>query len=209
MKTEELIKNLSNDLKPVKPHPGVLTLFIRWCIALLISLFLGMALFGIRPDISEALFDANFLFQTSLLLITAIASAVTVFLLSVPGLEPTRFVKVIPILTTALWIVTIVASLLGASELIAGKGFNCIRDLLVLGAAPGLLLFTSIRAAAPFKLTLSGFLIALSVAATGAFGTQFLCRNEDPLHLFVWHFLPLIAVSMLGCFLGRKILRKV
>jgi hypothetical protein len=90
-------------------------------------------------------------------------------------------------------------------KLVPGPGSRL--HILVLGAIPRAFLFFLVRRAAPIALGWSGLLVMLTLASIGALGLQFTCTNDDPLHLFAWHFLPVLLIAVSGIVLGRRLLR--
>jgi len=64
-----------------------------------------------------------------------------------------------------------------------------------------------LRKAAPLNLEKTGMLSVLSVGALGAFGTQFICTIDSPLHFLLWHFIPVLIIGLLGVFLGKLFLK--
>lgn len=114
--------------------------------------------------------------------------------------------SIVPIVCALLWVTAIGYSFVSAQSIVGGIGLNCIRDIVVLGLLPGALLFFMIKKAAPLGLGKVGAFAALSVAALGAVGTQFICTNDDPLHALIWHYVPVLLLGWLGVVIGRRLL---
>lgn len=209
MKTENLIQELTQELKPVKRLESPLKRLVRFA-GVAVFCFLGaLSILGVREDLNEVFSNPAFLLQAIILFALTILSGLSALILSVPGEERSPIVRWIPILVFVLWAGTL-GSLLFLVEDAGpvGRGLNCIRDILVFGALPGAVLFIMVRKATTFKFGWSGFLLLLSVASLGALGTQFVCRNDSPLHLLVWHFLPVALAGLIGIGIGRLLLNR-
>ena len=206
MKTDDLIQELAKDSKPVKRIPSIGTRFLRWLFASVLCLGVGITLFGIRSDIESAATQFNFSVQVLFSFCLAILSALSAFILSVPD-RHNPWLDRVPIATLGLWFFIILWSFLFSENSRAGFGVGCMRDLIVLGFLPGALLFFMLRQAAPVQKGKTGFFAALAIASLGAMGTQFICHSDNPLHVLLWHFFPVLLVGSLGFFLGRLLLR--
>ena len=208
MRTRDLIEQLSHRVEPVKPLAPPHVRFGVWLVAALLCVGAGVGLSSLRQDLGQIVDSPVFLLETVLIGLTAVFSAGSAFVLSVPGTRG-RLTGTLPPLAAALWGITLLV-ILGideryatgfAVEFLGGEG--CLARILILGVLPGVLLFIMIRQAAPLDDRQTGILAALAVAALGALGLQFVCLNNHPVHLFLWHFLPVVAVALLGSLLGR------
>lgn len=205
MKTENLIQELIHELKPVKRINSTSKRLIHF-VAIATFCFLGaLSIFGIREDIREAISNPAFFFQAIILFILAVLSALSALILSVPGEERSSRVRWIPILVFFLWGGTLVW-LLTENQGSVGHGLNCIRDIVVFGAVPGIVLMIMVRKAAALTAGWNGALLLMSVAALGALGAQFVCHNDSPSHLLLWHLIPVAMAGLIGVFLGKWIL---
>lgn len=206
MKTENLINALVNHAKPVKRLSSPPVRFLRWLIAVMFCLGAGILLFGLRPDLHSVAFAPSFSFQALFVFGLALLSALSAFLLSVPD-KKNLWLDTLPIVTGVALAGTLLWGIFGSDSTHAGLGFTCIRDIVVLGLLPGALLFFMLMQAAPLRLGKVGFFAMLSVGALGAFGTQFICKNDDPLHILLWHYLPVLVLGAVGIMLGNIFLR--
>lgn len=207
-KTEELIQNLADQASPVRPLPPVRVRLLRWLGAAVLCQAAGIAILGLRADAGAALLKADVILQSAGLILVSILSAFGAFSLSVPGEEKGPLLRKVPLLAVGAWMVLLLALVVQGKGIAAGMGLFCVRDILLLAVPPGVLLFIMVRAAYPLKLGWSGALAALSVAALGALGTQWICRNDSPMHVLLWHFLPVVFLGLVGVVLGRRLLRR-
>lgn len=68
-------------------------------------------------------------------------------------------------------------------------------------------MFFVVRGAAPTRLSWAGLWSAASMSCVGAFFMHLVCPHDNPLHLLVWHFLPIAVLMAVGAVLGSKVLR--
>jgi hypothetical protein len=208
MKTDDLIDNLTKDHKKVE-----VVVFNSWTIfklslSILFSVGAAVAILGLRFDIQSQLHRTHFLVESLVLLVLAVLSCASALLLSIPG-QQTKVLRRLPILTLFAWLGLLIYAATRYPYLPAGWGFACVADIVGLSIVPAGLLFYFIRKAAPLKRDRIGFLILLSAASYGAFGTQLICYISSPLHLLVWHLLPTVLIAFLGIYLGRRFIIKI
>lgn len=206
MKTETMIHELAKQGQPVKRVGPPIARFCRWAAVASLCVAVGVAVFGFRADLESVSRSPIFLLQAALTLALGALSALSAFILSVPD-KAKPWLNVVPLATLGLWAVVLLAMLVLGDGAKAGFGVTCVRDILVLGLPPGALLYFMLRRAAPLKVGMVGVLAALGVAALGALGTQFICRNDDPLHILVWHYVPVLILGVIGIWLGRLLFR--
>lgn len=213
METVNLIQTLARDTKLVKRLRSPSVRLAVWAVASLVIVSVWIAAFGLRPDLSPKLGELRFIIEGLLLLAGGALSALISLILSVPDNERKPALKFSAFVPVAAWFILLLVVLIHgvmheeASALSAGRGINCIRDILLIGIGPALFLFYLVRRASSTEPALTSALILISMACIGALGTQFLCKNDRALHLLVWHFLPIAILSLTGLSLGRRLLR--
>jgi hypothetical protein len=206
MKTDFLIEKLSQSNRPVQRLSSPSVSFAKWVVVSFFCVGIGASLFGIRTDLEEVVFQYGFTSQVFCSLGLALLSALSAFILSVPDKEKT-WVSVLPIATLVLWFISISQSFYVVDFVNGGIGLSCIRDIVVLSFIPTVVLFLMLRRAAPLQKGRVGVFAGLSVAALGAVGTQFICHNDDPLHVIMWHYIPVLGIGFLGFWLGKFLLK--
>lgn len=206
MKTEDFIHEIAEGSRPVRQLDSPVVRFVRWSLISFLCLGVGLAVFGVRPDLESVVQTPSFFLQGFFALSLAVLSALSAFILSVPD-KRKPWLHIVPGTTLVLWLGVIVQVFITSNGIHGGLGLSCIRDIVVLGLLPGAFLFLMIGKAAPLKIGRVGLLAGLSVAALGALGTQFICRNDDPLHILLWHYVPVLLLGGIGFFLGRLILK--
>ncbi len=212
MMTHELIQQIARGVAPVRILPSPSRRLLSWFGAAMLCVATGVVLIGLRPDVLRGTTTPQFALNCVAILLIAVLSAFAAFMMSVPDTAKSVLVRIAPLSAVFVWsvLLAIQGRLVfapGPHHYSAGHGLGCIRDILVLGAIPGALLFFLVRRAAPVALGWSGLLVMLTLASIGALGLQFTCTNDDPLHLFAWHFLPVLLIAVSGIVLGRRLLR--
>ena len=205
MKTDKLIHQLAMDLQPVKPIGRPIAQLTLWL--LFASAFMAFTVYivGARPDLAAAFTtEPTFALRIITTLLVAVVAGLAAFTLSIPGKDHEQ-----SLLILGFAIVTLVI-LLGylfysAESLSPGAGVRCARNTIIFGAAVSSSLYFMLRNGAPIRSGTVGALAALGAAAFGSVGTQLICRNESPMHIFVWHLLPIALLSGIGILLGRLI----
>lgn len=208
MKPNELIQNLSANLKSVKPVKFGLKEYTLTLSAGLFSILAGLAITGIRADIQNVILTPAFIMQSLALTLLAVLSTVSALQMSVPSLKKAVSQNIV-LSTLLFWVVTIVYLLLNSNSPFAGWGFNCSKEILISSLAPVALIFFLIRKAAPLNRPSTGWLVLTAGATFGAIATQFSCSSSDALHLLVWHTAPVLVIGLAGTLIGKFILKKV
>jgi len=207
VKTEDLIKTLVQNAKPVRPVSSVSNRIFWWLVLTFFATTLGVSLFGLRSDITEKLSDARFLFEIAILFIIAVGSAIGALILSVPAQDHRAFTRWLPLTGMGLWLFLIFARILGSDALHLDCAFSCIRDIAIIGLIPAAFLVWMIKRTAPTHLRLTATLLLLAGSAIGCIGVQLLCKSDEALHGLLWHALPALSFGALGLVLGRRLLR--
>jgi len=215
MDTSKLIDSLSKDLQPVRRLPApVARAFILSLTALVLVTGMISFLGGPRADWVSVLQKPIFISGDILMLVAGFLSAIAAFTLAVPDTKIRKPVIVLLCTATVIWVViclTAVASLTAqsfhAEVTDIGKSAACFKALIFMSALPLAISFTMALRAAPVWRGWTGYALTLSMASFGAFGMRFFCPSDSSAHLLLWHFLPVVILSVLGSVLGRIILR--
>ena len=214
MKTDDLIQNLSLDLKPTKPMGSPFR-----SIALFTGL--GLAILGLsffcmssRPDLNEQISNPKFLFEVVLsFALSVMALSLSVFL-SRPGFEKT--VTKLKYMTTGLLFLTVAwggfrVTQLSQSQINLGlnlAGLECYLTVLGYAVILGATLFFWLRRGASLDPHLRGLVIGAACVALGNVGISFFCGSDNGMHILLWHFtFPMITALVSGIGLSRILLK--
>lgn len=204
--TDKLIARLGQDLKPVKRLAGAGTLALILSALSLAATFGAIMIFteGIRAD-WRVMFSQH-IGQTAGIFAAGVLAAYAAFRLSVPDTRIRPAVRVVLGMASFIWIF-VIAGQSGAAPPEAGYR-NCLTDfslLFVIPFAAGVFMSTH---AAPVWHGWAGYALALSVGSFAALGMRFACPNEEPAHLLVWHYLPVLGFALIGILLGQILLKQ-
>ncbi|MBA2405995.1 MAG: DUF1109 family protein [Bdellovibrionales bacterium] len=206
MRNDELISELIKKNSGVKVLATPVQSFLRWLIVSLFSISVGVAILGVREDYQDIFKNASVWIPSLINFLLALASALSAFIMSIPD-RHSKASYAIPVLTFIGWIGALALGPdFGSNE----HGFEllCLRDVIVLGIVPAIVLVTMLYKGAVLKSGLVGCFALMASASLGAFATQFICHDDAPLHILLSHLLPVVLVGVCGIFIGRKILRK-
>lgn len=206
--TNDLIARLSQEVKPVKRLAPVWLRATVFSVLTAVAVAGGIAMFteGLRPDWTVML--GPHLCQSAGIFMAGVLAAVAAAILSVPDTRIRAHVWGMLGLSSAIWLVVIVEQLSqGWPGLSAVGERNCLTDLVLLAVVPAIAAFFAATRAAPVWRGWAGFAMTLAAGSFAALGMRFICANEEPAHLLVWHFLPVLALALFGMGLGEILLK--
>lgn len=209
MKTDDLISKLSAEIVPVRTIENFYRRFLKWLLSAFLCVSAGIALLGLREDWQTIFNNPILLAQNILILLGVIFSAATALLLCVPGSEKKLATKLLISAPLLLWASLLVFGNVQSAQFQPGLGINCIIDICVLGLIPGIFLFVLVQRGAALMRGYVGFLALFASAGLGAWALQFTCHNDEPAHILLWHFLPVLLLGLLGMKLGKLLLKKI
>lgn len=212
MNTEQLIGELSSDLKPVRRHA------VGWRLALgvgagaLVSAVLILLMLGFRPDLWLAMQGATFWMKWGYTLSLAGSAIFATARLARPdpgNLRPLRW-GIVPVLLLAA---------IGAAELIRtppenwlemwlGQSWRVCPWLVLTLAVPIFIgLLWSFRRLAPTRLRAAGAAAGLSAGAFAATIYCLHCPEVSAIFVLTWYSLGILLAAVGGALLGPRLLR--
>jgi hypothetical protein len=208
MKTEDLIKALSNDAKPV----NALSRTALWSALAGAAggLILFLVLIQARADFGPAL--GTWRFSLKLAVLTAALLAMAWECVSL--LRPGRRMRTWPIIGVASVLIALIViellSLPAGSWSAAAMGANamhCMRTIPFLAALPLIGVLTAMRHGAPSSPTAAGAVAGGVSAAFGGLLYATHCTDDSPLFVAIWYPLGAAFVVGFGALVGRYVLR--
>ncbi len=209
MREIDLIEKLSSELRPVQPVESVARRLFTWLGISIFCVAAGISLSGLREEWQVVFQTPALLLQNIAILLGIITSAAAALLLSVPGNEKAKATKFLVAIPVVIWILILIFGITEKREFHPGMGVNCATDVFLFGILPGLLLFFLVRKGAALLRGYAGFLVLLASAGMGAWALQFTCHNDDPAHILLWHFVPMVILGSVGILVGRKFIRRI
>lgn len=212
METKNLIQKLSNDHKKVKPVESVPVQFLKWILISILCLLAGIGTLGLREDWQFLFKTPLLLLQNILLLISFISVGFCALNLARPGRLTIKIITLSLLTPIIMWGAVLLIMILTDSyqpQKAFKISFGCIKDILIIGMLPGAALFFFISRGVILKRFLSGLMSTLAFLMIGAWAVQFTCHNDDPLHIVIWHFLPIIVLALIGASIYLSLSKKL
>lgn len=207
--TETLIANLSEKPVPVVPLPHPFYALAKWIVGAGIYILALSLCFGIRVDLGERLMTPLFLTEIVLLGVMVIASGLSVAVLSFPDLYGKRWAAYAPFVP-----LVVLATVLGVEWLEnippapkPAHGIECLLCILCYAIIPACWIFYRLRKTATTHGGLAGGVALLGAFGIGALAFRLSEPTDSIIHLIEWHYLPMLAFSVLGIWLGKKYLK--
>jgi len=205
---DDLIKDLTRDLKPVTP------LAPDWQRAVIfatlgLSPTLGSAvLIGLREDLGASLQRTEFLLEMTALLAAGILSALSAVRLAVPDTRVRMPVRLPLAVAHFAWAWLLVRTATDMHPVHDHGSGECAIDLTLMMILPLAAATGGIMRGAPVFRGLAGYAMSLAMVSFAAAAMRLLCPNDEAGHLLFWHFLPAVGIAVLGIVIGLFAFRK-
>lgn len=203
------IARLVRSAAPVTPLDAPSVRLARWIVASATLVLLGVVLLGVRPDAAAQMVDGWFVARAAATTAIALAAAGVALLLSVPGVEPSRGGRALPLLACLVWAAMLVIGIAATSSpfellLQVAPHPSCVLFIAATGLSPGVVLVRMLRHAAPLRTAWTAGCAGLASLAVGALGAQFVCTNDAAAHHLLWHFAPVLLLSVASVAVGSS-----
>jgi hypothetical protein len=208
--TDQLISTLVADVKPVRRLLDPLQRATLWVAVALVCVSLGLLHFGVRRDIVSAWHDITFILRLILLASTMWLAVVAAFRLAVPGRDTRAWSRWWPIIGVA----ALVA--LAGGEVVTGalsgdmgsplRAWTCARKVAFVGAVPATLAVILIQRAEAVEPKWTALLGVLAAGAAGALTSELACPIRAPIHIMLWHVMPVALSAGIGAVVGSILL---
>lgn len=196
-----LVDRLVADVRPVRPLRAR-RLLAAWGIAQAVAL-IALVGHGLRPDIGTILHRPLFVAQVSAL----VASGTLTAWLAIRGAFPDRHAWSLPVAAViALGVAGLVPFATSAARwpdaAFVAIGVPCSTMTVMTAAAPWLVLLLLVGRGAPVMPARTGLLAGVAAFLLAAAGMRAACALDDPLHLLVWHGMPVLLGGAVSALLG-------
>ena len=210
METDALIRQLAAERGPVRPLPNPWLRMARWLALALPYVVAAMFVVSFRDQLSWTLTDRRFVVEQVAALATGIAAAAAAFASAVPGYAK-RWI-LLPVLPMIVWIASIGEGCLqswnrfGPAAVALGSDWNCVSELIVIGAAPAIAMAMMLRRGAPLMPRVSMALGGLAAAGLANVGLRLVHRPDATILVLVWHVGAVCALALVAGGLGGRVL---
>lgn len=212
MQTEELIRALTKDAKPVErlAHPAWRA--AAWMMISLAYVAVIVWLVGLRPDLPDKLSDQRFLIEVGAALLTSMMAAAAAFCAGCPGRPLWERFAPFPFL--AVWLASLGEGCwrqwlqAGPEGLHLQVDLACFRSITFIGFIPAIAILLMIRRGAPVAPMSTTGLAILAATALAAAALRLFHTQDMSLMLLVWQFGTVAILAGLGFLAGRYVLRR-
>ena len=206
---DDLIGNLSGDLKPVKPlaHPLVrMAPLIVVCILYVAAM---IAMLGPREDfMPKMMYEIDYLFEILLSLSIFVSGSVALGWMSIPDMRGQTWMKAVPVTLAGVFVLW--AGLRMFFEWDQPFVFalqRCKLDGLFMTVLPVTALVFMSRQGAVTQPGWTSFITVLSFSGLGWAGLRFTCGAGTFIQSFVIHFIPFVVMGVLLGLFARRVFR--
>ena len=206
---EQLVAALAGDAAATTlrraPHPYLLSL--KWLGAAAAYLAIALTLSGLRPDLALVFGQTWFGAEIIALALVLVATSFSAALLAFPDLYQQRGLALAPLGAFALFLLVLLFAWRADSPPapLPVHSFRCTVDITLLALLPAAWTFLSMRRLASTHCRWAGSIAVLHAFSVGALWLRLSEANDSIVHVMAWHYLPMLAVGMLGLWLGKRI----
>ncbi len=206
---DDLVAQLAQEAKAITPAPHPFRLSLQWVGAAAIYLALSLALSGLRADWVERLHNPWFVAEIAALLGIFIVTSLSAALLAFPDLHQKRHLAYAPILPVLLFVAVMFLAWRADTppSPLPVHRFECTLSILLMMLLPAGWTFYSMRKYASTHYRLAGSVALLSAFSVGALWLRLHEATNSIAHVVEWHYLPMLAIGLLGWSLGRWVLK--
>lgn len=206
---DDLIATLAKDAKPVKvaPHPYRLSMKLLAMAGM--YLIVSILFSGFRLDMMMKLHQPLFIAELIVLLAIFVATSLSAALLSFPDLHQIRLMAFAPLLTFTMLVAVMVLAWQAdypASPLPV-HSIECTLSITLCSLLPAAWTFFEMRKFASTHYHLAGSIAMLSAFSVGALWLRLHETTDSIAHVVEWHYLPMLAIGLLGWWLGGRWLK--
>ena len=210
MDTDELIEHLAETREPVRPLPRP---WIRTAIWLALAApYVAVVVLAMPPraDLAAKLGDPRFLLEQIAALLTGTTAAAAALATTIPGFD--RRIVLFPVVPLTVWLLSLGQGCLqdwielGPDGLSLRPDWICFPSIVLVGAAPAIVMAIMLRRGAPLTPHLSAALGGLAAAGLGDFGLRLFHPQDASLMVLVWQLGTVFVLSAVAAWAGRYLL---
>jgi len=205
----ELIDKLALDGAAVKPahHPVLLSL--EWIVIAVSYLAVALMITGFRPDLIARLHQPWFAAEIAALAAIFISTSLSAALLSFPDLYQKGRIVLAPAITFALFTLVMFFSWRADNppSPLPAHDIECTISITMMAVLPAAWIFYVMRKFACTHHYWAGSVALLSAFSVGALWLRLYEQTDSITHVIRCHYLPMIAVGLLGVWLGKITLK--
>lgn len=208
----QTIARLVRSATPVTRLEAPSVRLARWAITSAALVMLTVGILGVRADVTAQIVNGWFVARATATLAIVIAASIVVFLMSVPGGEPSPLARTVPLAACLVWAAILLGSVAATPSPIdhllqVRPHPSCVLLITATALLPAVVLVRMLQDAAPLRAAWTSGLAGLASLAIGALGTQFVCTDDSAAHQLVWHLTPVALLTLASIAVGSSVLR--
>lgn len=206
---DDLITRLAQDAPGVKPAPHPVLLSLEWALGAVVYVGVSLMISGVRPDLMLKLQEPLFFAEVATLAGILVTTCLSAALLSFPDLHQKRRIVFVPAVTFVLFMVAVFLAWQADAPPSPPPVHNleCTLSITLLATLPAAWILYVMRKYASTHQYWAGSIALLSAFSTGALWLRLYETTDSIVHVIQWHYLPMIAIGLLGMWLGKTILK--
>ncbi len=206
---DSLVEKLAAEAGPVKKLPSPLQLSLSWCAAALLYLALTLWLTGPRPDLGQKLHDTWFMVELLVLIVAFGTATLSAAILAFPDLHQKRVLAWLPAPAFILLALVLAGAWLADSPPSPHPmhSIECTASITFTSVLPALWTFIPLRRYASTHAHWMGSVALLGAFSVGAIWLRLHEETDSISHLITWHYLPMLAIGLIGFWLGKRLLK--
>jgi hypothetical protein len=206
---DDLVERLASEAATVQSAPHPLMLSVKWAGWALAYIAVALMLSGLRPDLIHKLHEPLFLAEVAVLAAMFMAASISAATLSFPDMHQMHRVALSPLLAFVVLLFTLYMAWRAdiPPALLPQHSFECTLSITVLAVLPAIWMLTQMRKFASTHQRMAGCVAMLAAFSVGALWLRLYEQNDSILHVIEWHYLPMLAFSAAGLWLGKCTLK--
>ena len=196
-----IIKELTKDLKPTPPRPLIC---YQWFYTIIILSIIGAIytfILGLWPSSLNELFRFPAIFYTATALLLFILLTYQSILISIPGKQNNRLPQLLGIVAVSILLVLIYFLIKNTNQtnFFYWEGtFTCALKIILMSIIPIMFLNHQINKNYVLNKNKATVILFITSGTLGLSVITFHCPIMDPMHILLWHILPIIILGFLG-----------
>lgn len=205
--TAEMISRLAQEAEVTSRFQGFLTETMQ-VLLFVIGMSLFLAILGMIDFYKwwTSFGSPRFLLEQLFILVSATLFLGFSFMIATPGVVKPLYKKIL-IGQIVFMFVYGGAQMVQVVHPLAFGTYKCSIELLMLAVPIELLVYWRMRHAATLQPISLGLTTAMAASLFSLLIVGFACGDKNPLHVFVWHFLPLLVITPVFFWMGRSFLK--
>lgn len=205
---KEFIKQIVSNHKAIKTVISVKKRLAIWFISIILFSLFALNFNILRDDLSILMLDFKFALASLSLLGSSISLAYLALLLGNPGKNLTHSKNLIYLNLLLLLVALSLTFYLHPKPFSQSKlisSIHCSSSLIFISLVPGFILYLLMRVASVQDSLLASFVLFLAAGSFAAFILQMSCLADSPMHVFLYHLLPILLLGSIGIVTAKKL----